>query len=460
MNFEKFIEQKAEPGTLDSSGQFTLLSAKAIDKTAAYAFSDSKHWILKMVQAAVAAKCDQFKVGIRRRGISVELSGGEAFSLKDFATHLAAPVQPSTDAASELFLGLKSLLTRESFLISDSLGLSFRWQQGELRQKESRKEQSLNLALWVPHGRFWSPGAAQSARDSLEYRQLLVTRALFAPLKLVVDGQELSPLTLPIKELRSKSPEERFLSPVHLLAAQVGSTKPSHFTARSATMEDSIFSREPFLGYQDLLKEQTLQFHLFLSHRRPDAAESLNKEKEPASRVPLHAPFLVHFGRLGVIGETRKLESCQCGGIAYYELGPRCGDLSGLRLSSTYEDWRAYRKSSEQVEPLLEELASQIAEHKPRLHYQIPTRMDRNDSAAAGSSIMAFVCPSLIFYGPKGLLFGAAAIAAGGTLGYVRPYFNLTKLTSADLAKWAQAVDTFRRRPNWKNRENFKTLVL
>jgi hypothetical protein len=194
---DSFLLSKREAGTWDSSGGFTLACDRALSKTARYVFPDPKHWILKVIQAAVVLECDQVQVFLCRRVIRVELLGGKPLSLSGFAENLYAPVRPSTDAESELFLGLKSLLRSQTFAIQDSNGKGFLWDKETLSEASgSRVERDRNIVLLVTrlvYGKNWIARRASSARESQAYEELLASRALFAPLKLSCDGREISP---------------------------------------------------------------------------------------------------------------------------------------------------------------------------------------------------------------------------------------------------------------------------
>ncbi|MBS2040973.1 hypothetical protein JST97_38660 [bacterium] len=59
---DEFIEQRSREGSWVSSGEFTLERKKALEKTARYQLGRPTAWILKIVQAAVAAGSERLDI--------------------------------------------------------------------------------------------------------------------------------------------------------------------------------------------------------------------------------------------------------------------------------------------------------------------------------------------------------------------------------------------------------------
>ena len=63
---DQFLAQQTKDGTLDSLGTFTLSPEEARQKMQASGLSDPSHYVLKIVQAAVAAGCSKLEVMVDR----------------------------------------------------------------------------------------------------------------------------------------------------------------------------------------------------------------------------------------------------------------------------------------------------------------------------------------------------------------------------------------------------------
>ncbi len=59
--FQKFLEDKAQPGRFDSSGEFKIAGHKALEKLAEHSVTDPAHWVLKVVQAGVSAQAREVR---------------------------------------------------------------------------------------------------------------------------------------------------------------------------------------------------------------------------------------------------------------------------------------------------------------------------------------------------------------------------------------------------------------
>jgi hypothetical protein len=449
MELASFLLSKREAGHWDSSGEFTMACDKALRKTASYSFTDPKHWILKVIQAAVALECDQVQVFLCRRVIRVELSGGKALSLSGFAEHLHAPVRPSTDAESELFLGLKSLLKGQTFAIQDASGKRFLWHKEKLSEASgSNLAGARNITLLVARqtkARSWVARSASSARESQAYEELLSSRALFAPLKLTCDGREISPGQIRKRYLCASTPHESPGSPVHLLSLDLGSGERLREMSSQGLFRDSLRSREPFMKVRSESGRAMTSFQLFLSYGCRGQLTN-GPDRRPG--------FKVSFGRLGVVCHTQTCSDTPCGGVAFHELGAKCGDLSGLQLEPTSQDWAYHRQMGEQFEPELEKLRNEIIAHESGLHAGDFSRFEFGVLGVVGGALAATVCyPFLGVFGAKALLIGTGL----GTLSAGSLSVNsVRKLSRSVQQDWALAIEVFQNSSNWRDPDCFR----
>lgn len=197
-DLESFLEQQVQAGDADSSGTFTLDPERARAKIEAYALGRKGEFILKMVQAAVAAGTDRIEVGFGRDTLSF------SFQLQDAGPFLA-------DRVWGALLSLGSL--QASPLRHLAVGLTVachgelveaRWQTPEgtlvITPDTMRCDAQLHyprFSLVLRRKRYLATSLSMAIRSYQfgtlfidEYRALL-ERCQFAPVDLVVDGRAL-----------------------------------------------------------------------------------------------------------------------------------------------------------------------------------------------------------------------------------------------------------------------------
>ena len=83
-DLEQFLQQQMGEGHLDSTGRFSIEAQRALEKTAAFQLPSPAAWILKIVQAAVAAGCSAIQIHQRESETEVVFRTAEAWDLKYF----------------------------------------------------------------------------------------------------------------------------------------------------------------------------------------------------------------------------------------------------------------------------------------------------------------------------------------------------------------------------------------
>jgi hypothetical protein len=438
-----------------------------LDKTAAYTFLKPEHWILKLVQAAVALECTEFRVGFTRELLKVELWGGEPLSLVRLPEELYASVSPTTDAASELHLGLKGLLADHEFMICDSDGLQFRWNDHRLSAANLAPEDSderPNVALWIPRrgqGGMqdnerpnWLGKIRFRAREVVRYEELLRSRALYAPLKLVFDGLELSPSLVSRAHFHRREKSEHADSPAHLLDAQLNRCDYTEHLALNSRAQDGVRTRQPFLTLRPSSSYPTHQLQLLLAYKLENLFVE-GRYLEHCEVVPTE--FKVHFGRLGVVCHTAvlKAEHCLCGGAAYYDLGSECGDLSGLQVEPTVSDWNRHQQTVKELEPVLCRLESELKTHHPVIHRHQPEPEEIKKAGRLGAGLTLLGYPAMIVLGLKAVPIALGAMAASYSLGRALPRFVWSKLPDLVFVQWMGAIRNLRYDLYWNDQGEF-----
>lgn len=106
--FEDFLKRQ-ESGFLDSSGEFTISTHKALEKLAQFQLPNPAYWILKVLQAAVCARASQISVSLDRWLIKLSFDIDEEFSPADVQRAFGS-LEPGVSASAELLgAGLRAV---------------------------------------------------------------------------------------------------------------------------------------------------------------------------------------------------------------------------------------------------------------------------------------------------------------------------------------------------------------
>ena len=194
-----YLDELGSEGSFDSSGGFTMLEINALEKLARYTLTDKEDWLLKVVQAAVVARSKVLDIKILRSTVEVrfDFPGGEEW--EDVARSVVDLSQTSGPFAEHLNIALRTLLSHHRFcLLSVHSGALF-W-DGEGLHRVEPEHYGAELTLVVDRRRLGDGSswfASGPARDAVKYERVLKQRAGYAPLRLALDGREISPLTVP-----------------------------------------------------------------------------------------------------------------------------------------------------------------------------------------------------------------------------------------------------------------------
>lgn len=357
--FEDFLAQESAEGELVSSGEFTLELKHAMKKLAEMALKAEAEWILKVVQAAVILNTGQLDFRIGRRGVQVDLSGPPV-DLQPLKDGLLNPgVQPEPFWA-ELFVGLRTLLPTSRFLVVSGDGEWVEWNEGDLRPGQEPKVLSPDTALTI----VMVPKKPLSRRETLKYITLLETRALYAPLRLRVDGREIRAREVHAPQL----PEfgvglPRWTAPLLYVHSQKPLSELSLGDLTKASggpLIDPLRSLVPFLSYGLDLAKVPESRHLYLKAEYEDVVHGKTRRR----RVLKPSPFTLCTTRLGVVCASTERSSLIGGVLQVPRDGART-DLGGLSIEADSDD-TAVRS---EVTPLLTILSQAVLQHKPSLHY-------------------------------------------------------------------------------------------
>lgn len=216
MGLEKFLEEQASEGNLESAGlQFSLDLSKAADKLAAFALPSTSHYLLKFVQVAHHLRADVINVKIERYRTVVRFRAPRGGSLTDSESIHRAFVDPlavKDPIMADLVSGLIGTITGENLetLWSYSQGHKGRRVYIDRKRQFSIKDFVLSrpldeddypfaYTLSVLHPRTWK--FWQGARRRAAAAKVLEEHCRYSGVRIVVDARELE--SHPSSELNS-----------------------------------------------------------------------------------------------------------------------------------------------------------------------------------------------------------------------------------------------------------------
>ncbi|MFA5506207.1 MAG: hypothetical protein WC314_12700 [Vulcanimicrobiota bacterium] len=206
MELERFLEEQASEGNLESAGlQFSLDLSKAADKLAAFALPSTSHYLLKFVQVAHHLRADVINVKIERYRTVVRFRAPRGGSLTDSESihrAFADPLAIKDPIMADLVSGLIGTVSGENLetLWSYSQGHKGRRVYIDRKRQFSIKDFVLSrpldegdypfaYTLSVLHPRTWK--FWQGARRRAAAAKVLEEHCRYSGVRIVVDAKEL-----------------------------------------------------------------------------------------------------------------------------------------------------------------------------------------------------------------------------------------------------------------------------
>lgn len=348
---EDLLANISQAGVVDSSGEFTLNRAMALDKLAQFQLQSSSQYVLKLIQAAIAAGASQISVNTYSFGgrsvtllCDVNLLDGEFHVDKVLFSN-----QPGPDHWRDLALGLNAALALELVgmeVLSWDGDLGWKWAVGkrgqmsleplnegpaEVQQTRIFVEYRYTERLRRGRGLSWDFPTDNLSRRTLgdlgtrywnhEAREVW-ERCLFAPIPIIVDGRSVNrPFfgTARTHSLLSRSDGVLRVTPaeaggffgklVFWLGAQPKACVPGPSEIPRPGLVHRLFGELPYhwvrgegppfeeLGYQFQVK--TLKMGLFSSQRSQFLCLGEEPEVESLQHLEVWGPALPCFAILG-----------------------------------------------------------------------------------------------------------------------------------------------------------------
>jgi hypothetical protein len=356
---ERFLEEKAEPGRFDSQGHFSISAQRALEKLIDHAVADPAHWILKLVQAGVAARAEEIQIKAFRGSTRADIVLATLPPLDKLEGALLRLESPRGSLLAELCIGLRALLKQHQFRLI--------WCDGESAQGFVWNGSSLDFvkahACSVPSSRLRleMSGPQTSAASRADEARLLEQLCRWCCVTLVLDGRQVNgPGNLP----QSQFPHLRHGvgSPRYLASGWLGDHRNDSVCQAVTNGQEVMRTETPFLHWARKPGHQFGGgFCFYVSY------EYLTGALEDLLHLPgHHSPFLISeffclgVNRLGVLCGGYESEDFGLGGELVV-----CGDflttdLVGLTVEPD-ERWH------QDLSKVLEELAILVDIVKDRL---------------------------------------------------------------------------------------------
>lgn len=105
---EDFLQEKAQAGESLGTSAFTLNALKAREKLSRFALPEPGLWIVKMVQAAVAAGADEVRITFLRRKVEIEFANASHWEAEDILRYVSGGALPEERGLAHLVFGLSA----------------------------------------------------------------------------------------------------------------------------------------------------------------------------------------------------------------------------------------------------------------------------------------------------------------------------------------------------------------
>lgn len=106
---EQYLREHSSAGQKDSTGAFTISADKALSKMAEFQLPRSSAWLLKMVQAGVAARASSIAVTQMGKSSKITYRGGNFGTLEELTKLATDPHAVVTPAQQHLLIGLRAV---------------------------------------------------------------------------------------------------------------------------------------------------------------------------------------------------------------------------------------------------------------------------------------------------------------------------------------------------------------
>ena len=349
-SLSRFLTQMGVGGSYESSGTFTILEENALEKLSRFTLGEKEEWLLKVVQAAVVAGSRMLDIKLLRSTVEVRFDFAGELECQDIANTVTDLSNQPGAFAAHFNIALRTLFPHHRFRLFSGTNRDLFWDGQRLYRGVDAEGLVDRLTLVVERRHLqgkssWFDSAA--TRDALNYEQVLKVKACYAPLTLLLDGGEISPLTVPAP-LRTPGQARTNLTSVLLVRRDEEKTSA---LSGSTCLSDGLRADKPLLEVGQPWSGESGNFYEMLW------------SAEDGACGPLYLLMLHH----GVVCEEVELSAPACSVfVATFDGLPT--DLSGLRLKWGTDDLKPALSELFNVKRGHELLDDVLSNYEPNIH--------------------------------------------------------------------------------------------
>lgn len=345
---DRFLQEQATEGTYDSEGQFTL-GAQAVTKMAKYAFADESLWLVRMVQAAVAAGATSISIKQTVTATEILFEPGAAFYADEVIAALGTTEPYPGPAVSLLVSGLQAVAMGQNraFSLEFTDHLRYRYVsylRGKLCVGDSANERKVTQKQQIKLSVAW-PGYYR--HTALPEMATLTERARICPIEVRLDGRVINNVFAP------KPPETETSRAYLAVGGLIGQGQTLQefwgpaalYSTSNFGISDKFTDRRPVVKMRVPVSPILGLFQLFYHYRVLNWGYGKSVAFEFGVKPE---KTIVHWLRFGVISESEELPWDPQGVSAhiYLDASDLPTDASGFRLRASLESREARIKES------------------------------------------------------------------------------------------------------------------
>ena len=390
-SIETYVSSLTAEGELHSQSQEFSLSEEAALAKLSGVLEDKQHWILKAVQAGVAAQCRAMSVKIGKTDTTIVWYGLAPMEVSVLKTALCQSHPTNIPFIDELVTGLRALLGVYPFQFG-GLGI-LTGSEDRTLALEDQNLQELTLKVEHPGDTVLGFRSRSQREAAAEQTKLMAQRCVFCPIPIVLDGRRIQ--TEPEKSLRRFSGKHFAKSPLPLMDLEIQKNL-STWKLSSPPEIPEVFSVRKWdnLPVSNLNKATGCRGRFLvwmaLEEYKVTTGSGKNRTTEKRARV-IDEPVTVHWLRYGVTCGVDTIYSHRSLGAALaLDAGDARTDLSGLALGERPLSEHALRDLfSELYEQAQEPLAKRLRQPVPSFGFPLLREIPNRIFLAFGGSMVA-----------------------------------------------------------------------
>lgn len=332
-SIETYVSSLTAEGELHSQSQDFSISEEAALAKLSGVLEDKQHWILKAVQAGVAAQCRAMSVKIGKTDTTIVWYGLAPMEASVLKTALCQSHPTNVPFIDELVTGLRALLGVYPFQFG-GLGI-LTGSEDKTLALEDQNLQELTLRVEHPGDTVLGFRSRSQRETAAEQAKLLYQRCLFCPIPIKLDGRRIQ--TEPEKSLRRFHGKHFAKSPLPLMDLETQKNL-STWELSSPPQIPEVFSVRKWDNLPVVNKSGAsgcrgrFLVWMALEEYKVTTGSGKNRTTEKRARV-IEEPVTVHWLRHGVTCGVDTIYSHRSLGAALaLDAGDAKTDLSGLAI--------------------------------------------------------------------------------------------------------------------------------